>query len=68
MSAHFVLQIEYTADMLIEVEEDSLFHNKKPSLEFNLDASSTATNDTQRLITEGTGTHQDSRFCVTVSG
>ena len=59
MTSHLLLfQIDYTADMLIEVDEECLFQNKQLSLEFDpdiMDSNSvtlTNTSDTQQLIVQ----------------
>ena len=55
-----ILQVDYTPDMLIEVDEECLFQNKQFSLQFDSDildgtsVASTTTNDTQNLIAQDT--------------
>ena len=62
------MQVDYTPDMLIEVDEECLFQNKQFSLQFDSDildgtsVASTTTNDTQKLIAQDAAGNEAGSF------
>ena len=63
-----ILQVDYTPDMLIEVDEECLFQHKQFSLQFDSDildgtsVASSTTNDTQKLIVQDAASSEAGSF------